>query len=346
MPEQAIAEVVRLGHYRGYWCATWPGPKGTQRRSLRLLASVDRGEAERALEDFRLSLAPGGAATVSDLMAAYLKDRCTTALSPDSLRYSWKRLQPFFGHLRPEHIDREKCRSYMAGRRSKGASDGTIRKELGCLRAGLRWARPRNAEQLFESIELPPMPPPKTRHLTHDEFRRLLVSANGKQKPQTVEDVGNHVRLFIVLALTTGGRKEALLQLTWDRVDLERGMIQLGDGTRRIKGRATVPMTEQARAELLKAKKAALTDHVIEWAGKPVVSIKTGFNRAVARAGLGRDVTPHVLRHTAAVWMAEDGHSMNEIAQYLGHSNTTVTEKVYARFSPTYLRKASEALKW
>jgi integrase len=42
--------------------------------------------------------------------------------------------------------------------------------------------------------------------------------------------------------------------------------------------------------------------------------------------------------------MAEGGVPMSEIAQYLGHSSTRVTETVYARYSPTYLRGAAKAL--
>jgi hypothetical protein len=42
--------------------------------------------------------------------------------------------------------------------------------------------------------------------------------------------------------------------------------------------------------------------------------------------------------------MAEAGVTMAEIAQFLGHSSEAVTFKVYARFSPTYLRKAAAVL--
>jgi integrase len=42
--------------------------------------------------------------------------------------------------------------------------------------------------------------------------------------------------------------------------------------------------------------------------------------------------------------MAEAGIGMAEIAQFLGHSDSRTTERVYARFSPDYLRKAAEAL--
>lgn len=55
-------------------------------------------------------------------------------------------------------------------------------------------------------------------------------------------------------------------------------------------------------------------------------------------------VSPHVFRHSAAVWLAEAGNSMDVIAQVLGHSDSRITTAVYARFSPTYLRKAINAL--
>ena len=44
--------------------------------------------------------------------------------------------------------------------------------------------------------------------------------------------------------------------------------------------------------------------------------------------------------------MAEAGVSMEVIAQYLGHEDVNVTRKVYARFSPTYLKQAAAVLEY
>lgn len=95
---------------------------------------------------------------------------------------------------------------------------------------------------------------------------------------------------------------------------------------------------------LVLAKEAAETDYVIEFAGKPVKSIKRTFHTARKRAGLDKMVTPHVIRHSSASWMAEAGIPMSEIAAVLGHSDSRVTEKVYAKYSPTYLQRAVRAL--
>ena len=123
------------------------------------------------------------------------------------------------------------------------------------------------------------------------------------------------------------------------------GLIHLRDpdDKKPRKGRAVVPMNGMVRAALSEAREGALSCHVIEWAGKPVLSLKKGMGTAAKKAGL-EGVSPHVLRHTAAVWMAEGRVSMDEIAQYLGHEDSRITTKVYARFSPDYLRKAANVL--
>jgi len=148
------------------------------------------------------------------------------------------------------------------------------------------------------------------------------------------------LRLFIILALATAGRSGALFGLTWDRVDFTRNRIHLGEG--RGKGRATVPITSPARAALEAAEEVATCEYVIEYAGRRVGSVKRAFKAACVLAEI--TVSPHVLRHTAAVWMAEASVPMSVIAQYLGHADSRITERVYAKYGPEYLSGAAKAL--
>ena len=137
-------------------------------------------------------------------------------------------------------------------------------------------------------------------------------------------------------------------------MDFDGGYINLRTTeTGPRKGRAVVPMNPTLRAALSAAKATALTDNVIEWAGSPVKSIKTGFNHAVIDAGffvvrergtIKPTISPHTLRHTAAVHMAAAGRPMSKISQYLGHSSTAVTERVYARYAPEHLQEESAVL--
>jgi len=244
------------------------------------------------------------------------------------LDFMWKHLGPHFGHYRIDQLDRAKAVSYADKRHEQGAKTNTVLRELGAVRAAARWYD----RSLPRTWYMPTKPDGKDRYLTKSEFERLVKAADS-----------HHIRVFIILALATGARTSAILELTWDMVDFERRLINLGRGNR-IKRRATVPINDRALEELRIAYEYRTSDYVISFGDGPVKSIRKGFEGARDRAGLGKDVTPHVLRHSAAVWMAENGISMSEIAQYLGHSSTHVTEKTYARYSPDYLRKASDIL--
>lgn len=316
---------MRLVWYRNSFAAYWRDESGAPRRvSLR---TSDRETASRRLIDLEAELKQKPV-TVAEIVEAYRTDKATKPVA-ERAKFAWQHLSPVFGHLRPDQVDRARTRAYAAMRRRAEIKDGTIIKELSILRAALRW----NDKATPAIVELPPAPAPKSRHLSRAEYRRLREAA----KPIP------HLYLFVVLAYTTAGRASAILELTWDRIDFDRAQIQLGLGERRTKGRATTPMTENARAALIAAREGALCDHAVEYAGRPVRSVKRAFAAAAERAGITW-CTPHVLRHTAAVHMVESGVPIAEVAQYLGHSSESVTYRVYARFSPTHLRRAASAL--
>lgn len=322
----------RIGRLNGRFVVTWT--EGGKRRRIRLAAQTGReadAEARRVITAAQ-ALKPG--VTVAELWAAY---RADVEGRPVARNLDWRAstILPVFGHLAPDAITADDCRTHIAKRRAQGRAEGTIWTELGLLRNVLNWAAKQRLIDRAPAIERPAKPAPRDRHLTRAEVGRLLAAP---AEP--------HVRLAILLMLTTGARVTAALDLTWDRVDLKRGQINLrtADSATR-KGRAVVPINATLRAALMVARGAALSDHVVEWAGGRVASIKRGFASAVKAAGLS-GVTPHVLRHTAAVHMAEAGVSMAEIAQYLGHADSRITESVYARFSPDHLRRAADALEF
>ena len=155
-----------------------------------------------------------------------------------------------------------------------------------------------------------------------------------------------HVRLFIILALTTGARMSAILELTWSQIDMKRRVIDFNVPSQEQtnKRRAQVPINDRARAALEEAVRGALTDHVIEWNGQGLSNIKKAIRMAAKRSGV--PCSPHVFRHTAGVWMAEADVPLQKIARFLGHTSTRVTEKTYARYSPSFMRDAAAALDW
>ncbi|MGJ7039206.1 integrase [Shinella sp. BE166] len=327
----------RITKLRGEFCIAWDDERGVRRRYR--LGTADAKEAARLAPARYSELSRPAGSTVRELWKAYTIDLDGRAVIK-TMTHTWKAIEPRFGDMEAAGITIADCRAHIAERRVKtdrfpnGISDGTIHTELGHLRMVLLWAKKHRLIDNVPAIERPTKPEAKDAFLTRAEIRRLMDAAKAP-----------HIDLAIRLLIGTGARIEAALQLTWDRVDFPRRMIQLRnpfDKAKR-KGRATVPMNEALQEALTKAKGEAMTPFVIEWAGEPVKSIKKGLKTAGKQIGRP-DVSPHMLRHSAAVWLAEDGHSMWEISQFLGHNDIKTTTRIYAKFSPTHLRKLADSL--
>lgn len=323
----------RLTRLDGEFCVTWDDPSVPSGRRRYRLGTSDPKEAARLAPARYAGLTRPKGTTVKDLWDGYIGDMAGRAVVA-TMRYTWKALSERFGSMDAECITIGDCRAHVEARRARNIQDGTIHTELGHLRMVLKWALKHRLIDRAPDIERPSKPEPKDGYLTRPEVSQMIDAVNAP-----------HIATAIRLLIGTGARSAAARELTWDRVDFERRMIQLRNPFDRAKrkGRATVPMNDSLGEALSAAKSHALSPFVIEWAGKPVQSIKRGLKAAGTAIGRG-EVSPHMLRHSAAVWLAEDGHSMEEIAQFLGHKDTKVTTSTYARYSPTHLRKLGDSL--
>lgn len=322
-----------FGRLRGEIVLVFRDAAGKRHRHT--LGTSDPGEAERLAPAVYAELTRPKGTDVKSLWDAYRADHAGRRIALNMIS-TWKALAPRFGSMDATAITPADCRAYVAERRGSGRKPWTIFGELGHLRNVLTWAQKQGLIEKAPYIERPQQPPPKDDYFTRQQISQLIGAA-----------VMPHVRLFIILAIGTGARRQALFDLTWDRVDFVRRQINLRqpDASAHQKGRALVPMNDMVLRAMTEAKAGALTDHVIEYGGHSVQAVKKGLTSAGNRAGI-KGVTPHVFRHSAAVHMAEDGISMEEIAQYLGHSDSRITAKVYARFSPTFLRRAAASLEY
>lgn len=324
----------RLNRFRGEWAIVWDEwHDGARHRRRYKLGTKDAAEAERLAPARYAELTRPKGTTVADLWAAYCADRQGRPIT-ETMRHTWKALAPHFGTTEGEDVSTAQCRAYADARRDQGRSDGSIHTELGHLATVLNWAGRQRLIDRTPFVERPPKPAPKEDYLTREEVGRMLAA-----------DLMPHVRLAIIVLIATGARVTAALELTWDRVDFERGQVNLRNpfDRGRRKGRAIVAMNRQLRAALAEARDNARTPFVIEYAGRPVASIKRSLHRAGTLIGRD-DVSAHMFRHSAAVWLAEDGHRMDEIAQFLGHTNPAVTYRVYARYSPGHLATLARSL--
>ena len=274
---------------------------------------------------------------MSDIYALYEKNcEKRNIVNLTRVKEVGRTLKPIWGDKTPDEITLEECDRFVSIRTEQGCTGGGIRNDLAYITAALNHAKAAKVIKEVPKIPKPPAGRPRDRYLTRDELVRLIDNA-----------VMIHVKLFIILAVTTAGRPKHLLELTWDRVDLKNRIINLDnpERDRTRKGRACVPINETGYGHLVTAHKLKTIENVIELDGKAIKSIRNGVLAAAGRAAL-TGVSQYVLRHTAGVYMAQAGVPMEEIAEYMGHTSVETTRKHYARFGPEHLRKAARALEF
>lgn len=316
MPEYTVQRL------RGGYALVWRDEKGRHRRQLE---AVDRSSAEAEARGIWRN-ATDTARTVGTIVADYITAREEAGIaSTPRQRDAWKAMQSFWENVEPERIDDAMCRKYADGRK---VGPATLRYELTMLSVALRHAgKPRK-------VWRPPAPERQVRHLTHSQFERWYAEVKAP-----------HARLYALLGLFTMARPSAILELTWDRVDFERRQIDLNPRGRRQtkKRRPVVAVNDELLEALQEAHAARQSEYVVERGAKRVGSIKKAFQAASARSGI--HATPYTLRHTGAVWAAEAGIAMSEIAQFLGHDDDRTTQTHYSRYSPGYLSRVAESVR-
>ncbi len=230
--------------------------------------------------------------------------------------------------------------NYWRARRHVG--DGTIRRELGVLKAAIRHEvkRKRLSESQVPWIEMPERPPSKDRVLSREEISLLMQESRytgiqGSDGKFTLEIPKklSRMRRFMMLAYWTGARRASLEQLRWSQVDLVTKKINLNAPGRRqtAKRRPVVPIFDELLPTLVRAKVEATTPFVLDHQG-------SCYKSFVRLCGL-ENVTPHTIRHSWATHRAQDGIDLYAIAGVLGDDVRTVTEN-YLHHCPEHLRQA------
>lgn len=360
MPRPNRGAYLKFIRARGCFYIQWSEQGRTLKRST---GTADRREAEAQLAEFirdrqRGERPAGGPRdprefSIAEALDLYGVEHAPTTADPARIGYAIEALLPFWGERMVGDINAATCREYVLMR---GRSNGTLRRELGTLGAAVNYAHRHGRITSTPFVFRPSKPEGKSRWLTRGEAARLLHAA-----VRSRADSRLYLPLFIVLALYTGARKEALLSLRWPQIDLERGRIDLNPPGRRrtSKGRAVLPIPDRLLTFLrLARRRGSDLGYVIHNGGERIGDLKKSFARACRDAGLPKefsgapaawkrpanldDVTPHTLRHTCGTWMAQAGVDLWDIAGWLGQTQARTTE-LYAHHHPDHLIEAKRA---
>jgi integrase len=155
--------------------------------------------------------------------------------------------------------------------------------------------------------------------------------------------IGPHAAAALRLLMFTGARLREILNLRWDEVDFERGLLLLPKSKT---GKKTIVLNAPALAVLNAIPRVG--NFVIAGAAagekdeRPRADLKKPWRAVSKRAGLER-VRIHDLRHTHASVGAGAGLGLPIIGKLLGHTQSATTQR-YAHLDTDPVRKASETI--
>lgn len=268
-----------------------------------------------------------------------------THAEPKLAGYHSKPLLKFFRGKSLADINGGLCRKY-AETRGKEVTQSTVRRELVTLQAAVNYWHGESQLAAVPKVIKPAESVAVQRFLTRNEAAKMLWFAYRKR--------WFHVVRFILIGIYSGTRHATILSLKWypsdyaGHVDIEGGKLyrrgaKVGQTnkrrpTSRLPDRLMAHLRRWHRMDLAKGPQSA----IIRWHGKPIAKERRAWDLTVAGAGLGDDVTPHVLKHTCTTWALQNGMELWDISGLTGTSLKTI-EKTYGHQDADYQVAASKA---
>lgn len=199
--------------------------------------------------------------------------------------------------------------------------------------------------------------------------RRDIGFLSGEELTTFLHAIRGHKyeRMFAV-AVFTGMRQGELLGLCWDAVDLKRGTIKIKRQLQLVKGEYKLLTTKNSKPrtitppafvlDILRAQQKTQLEQKLQagqmWDNPEgyVFTDETGlhvarntlymnYKRVLRDAGLPETLRFHDLRHSYAVFALENGDSIKEVQEALGHYSSAFTLDTYAHVSEDALKESA-----
>jgi len=172
----------------------------------------------------------------------------------------------------------------------------------------------------------------RVRYFSDEERERFLFACK--------ESHNSDLYAAVILALSTGGRKNEIWGLSWKDVNLKNGFITFEE-TKNDEPRS-VPLTGYALKLMMKRSKAPRIDTDLVFPSRvdrhKHFDFRRPFQMALKAAQI-EDFRWHDLRHCAASYLVMAGVDMRTVAEILGHKTIQMTQR-YAHLSPEHLKDA------
>jgi integrase len=278
------------------------------------LGRKERITIEKALELFRASKA--GTPNYGNLLA--------------NSRYLNRtfRTQRYLDDLTSEDLEKLKQQRLKAGN-----SAGTLKHTLNLIRGA--WKHARRLGYQVSELEFPEVKLPKyrLRYLSVDEEKRLLLELSPRREASGLKPYAQRSALMkrqmqdnydlVVMLLDTGARYAEIAGLKWRSIDLQLGVINLWRP--KVANESVIYMTDRVQRIMARRYRKKTSESVfVARGGNQRGYVSASIRKAFRRAGLA-DCSMHTLRHTHASRLIQNGMSIYEVKEVLGHADIKTT---------------------
>lgn len=248
-------------------------------------------------------------------------------------------------------FEKDAISDWVLALQDRGMAAASIKRRIACLKVMCRWLEDEECidtspfHRMRLNIRLPRRLP---KNLHHEELRALFETARRPPPSVVSQMVQSTLQVAVELMFTTGVRVGELCTIRVQDIDFAQGGISIrGKGNRE---RRVFFVDDDMRAlvrtylNLRTATRPGGDTLLVTRLGTSVTPdyIRRHLKTLAERAGLKRPVTPHMLRHSAATELLENGVDIRFVQKLLGHSSISTTE-IYTHVSDTSLRTAIQS---
>jgi integrase len=249
-------------------------------------------------------------------------------------------------------------------KKDSGIKSSSLNRMLTSLKAAISWAVKRGIIEENPLVKLEPLPERdsvrKVRYLSEEERIRLMTALDEREKemrnkrknfnqwnderdydklPEIPEtSFVDHVKPVVILSLTTGIRRNALLSLVWGDVNFTERTVLVRAATSKTDTEYYIPMSDLAFETLSRwhgqSKHTAPHNFVFPSpkSGKKLDSCASSWETLLKRADI-ENFRWHDMRHDFASRLVMRGVDLNTVRELLGHANMKMTLR-YAHLAP------------
>jgi integrase len=350
-----------------------PGPDGRRRRKT--VTGRTRAEVAKRLRVAQDTLSKTGVAAdehvtvksyVEQWVAGPLAMKVRSGRIKDSTAEGYETnlrayVIPHLGHVKLAKLTVEHVEHMLVALQEKGFSANTRRLARTTLSMALQTAvargkLPNNVARLTEAPEV-----------STSNAKKVMSTAQLDAVLEAIK--ADRLRGLWWFLASTGCRKGEALGLLWSSVDLEGGTVTIESTLKRTRRQLVRDTTKTVRSTRIlrlppllvremKAHRARQAHEKIAaegyWTGDFVFSSEVGtpidvrnalrsWNKVLDRSGVGH-FTIHNLRHSLATRMRERGVPLEDIADWFGHSNVSITKQFYAEVTPLIMARTAEQI--